>query len=62
MKFKVEKAVLLQGIQTVQNVITTKATLPILSHILIETQQDKLRLTATDLDIGISCVDRKSVV
>jgi DNA polymerase-3 subunit beta len=56
MKFKAEKDVLLNGIQVVQNVITTKATLPILSHILIETQQDSLRLTATDLDVGISCV------
>jgi DNA polymerase-3 subunit beta len=56
MKFNVEKEVLLNGIQTVQNVITTKSALPILSHILIETYQDKLKLTATDLDIGISCV------
>jgi DNA polymerase-3 subunit beta len=56
MKFKVEKEVLLNGIQIVQNVITTKSALPILSHILIETQQDTLKLTATDLDIGISCV------
>ncbi|MFA4990049.1 MAG: DNA polymerase III subunit beta [Candidatus Omnitrophota bacterium] len=56
MKLKIEKDVLLNGIQTVQNVITTKATLPILANILIETQQNSLRLTATDLDIGISCV------
>jgi len=56
MKLKIEKAVLLNGIQTVQNVITAKSTLPILSHILIETQSDGLRLTATDLDVGISCV------
>lgn len=55
MKFKVEKDVLLKGIQIVQNVIVAKATLPILSNILLETQQGKLRLTATDLDIGISC-------
>jgi len=56
MKFKSTKDVLISGIQTVQNVITTKSTLPILSNILIETQQDGLRLTATDLDVGISCV------
>jgi len=30
--------------------------LPILSNILLETQSGGLRLTATDLDIGISCV------
>lgn len=56
MRLAVEKDVLLNGIQTVQNVITTKAALPILSNILLETQADGLRLTATDLDIGISCV------
>jgi len=56
MKIKVEKSVLLNAIQIVQNVITTKSALPILSNILLETQRDHLRLTATDLDIGISCV------
>jgi DNA polymerase-3 subunit beta len=56
MKLKAQKADLIGGIQTVQNVITSKAALPILSHILIETGQGGLRLTATDLDIGISCV------
>jgi len=56
MKFKAEKGILLNGIQTVQNIITAKSALPILSNILIETQQDGLRLTATDLDVGISCV------
>ncbi len=56
MKFKVNKDSLLNGIQVVQNVITAKSTLPILSNILLESQSKDLRLTATDLDIGISCV------
>ncbi len=56
MELKVEKETLVNAIQTVENVITAKAVLPILSHILIEAQQDTLKLTATDLDIGISCV------
>ncbi|MFA5099623.1 MAG: DNA polymerase III subunit beta [Candidatus Omnitrophota bacterium] len=56
MKFKVEKDVLIQGLDTIQNVISAKATLPILSNFLIETQKDGLRMTATDLNIGISCV------
>jgi len=56
MKFKVDKNNLVTAIQTVQNVITTKSALPILSNILIETQQEAIRLTATDLDIGITCV------
>ncbi len=56
MKFKIQKSDLLSGIQTVQNIITTKAALPILSNVLLETQTDGLKLTATDLDVGISCV------
>ncbi len=55
MKFKVEKNQLLNAIGAVQNVITSKSALPILSSILIETQTNLLRLTATDLDIGITC-------
>lgn len=56
MKFSVDKSVLIEGIQAVQNIISSKAALPILSHILLETGNNNLRLTATDLDIGISCV------
>lgn len=56
MKLKIERKNLLNAVQVVQNVITPRATLPILSNILIETQPDNLKLTATDLDIGISCV------
>ncbi len=56
MKFKINRDILLKGIETIQNVVSAKATLPILSNFLIETQKDNLRLTATDLNIGISCV------
>ncbi len=56
MKFKVSKQDFLNGIQIVQNVVSPRATLPILSNILIESQANSLRLVATDLDIGISCV------
>jgi len=56
MKFKSDKTALLNAVQSVYNVISVKAPLPILANILIETAQDVIRLTATDLDIGISCV------
>jgi len=55
MKVRLNKTTLLNGIQTVQNVIISKVSLPILANVLIETQQDVLKLTATDLDIGITC-------
>jgi len=55
MKFKVPKDILLSAIQKVQNIVSSKATLPILSNILMDVKKPKLKLNATDLDIGISC-------
>ena len=55
MKIKAKKEDLLLGIQTVQNVVSTRNTLPILTNILVETKKNILKLNATDLDIGISC-------
>jgi DNA polymerase-3 subunit beta len=54
MKIKTAKEPLLKAIQILQGVISSKATLPILSNILIEAQNSKLHMVATDLDVGIS--------
>ena len=53
MEFTILKETLVDGIQTVQNAITQKSSLPILSNVLLEIDQKELKLTATDLDIGI---------
>lgn len=62
MRLKAKKENLLNGIQVVQGVITTKSALPILSNILLETSQNRLKLTTTDLDIGINCAIDVDVV
>lgn len=54
MRINITKESLLAGIQAVSGVITSKNTLPILSNFLIETAKDGIRITATDLDIGIT--------
>ena len=54
MKIKIKKGELLKGVQVVGNIITQKNMLPILSNILFETTKNKVKLTTTDLDIGIS--------
>jgi len=54
MKIKTEKEALFKATQILQNVISVKTTLPILSNILIETQKEKIFMAATDLDVGIS--------
>ena len=54
MKFSVSKDHLLAGLQTVQNVVSTRTTLPILSNVLLRADEGELRLTTTDLDVGVS--------
>jgi DNA polymerase-3 subunit beta len=53
MKFSVSKEKLLEGLQTVQNVVSTRTTLPILSNVLLHASDGILRLTTTDLDVGV---------
>src|SRR6202043_4269057 len=38
---------------TVQNVVSTRTTLPILSNVLLQAADGKIRLTTTDLDVGV---------
>ena len=46
---------LAKGLATVGRAVATRSTLPILSNILLETDQRRLRLAATNLEIGVSC-------
>jgi DNA polymerase III subunit beta len=55
MKFSIPKDQLLNGLQAVQNVVSTRTTLPILSNVLLQAEEQKLTLTATDLDVTVSC-------
>ncbi|HEX7930761.1 MAG TPA: DNA polymerase III subunit beta, partial [Sphingomicrobium sp.] len=51
MKATIERATLLKSLGHVQSVVERRNTIPILSNILMEAEGDRLRLTATDLDI-----------
>ncbi len=55
MKLTIAKEQLLQGLQAVQNIVSTRTTLPILSNVLLQADGNRLELTATDLDVTISC-------
>ncbi len=55
MKFIIEQKVFHKALQKVNRAVSTKGTLPILSGILLQASSDNsLKLTATDLEIGIS--------
>jgi len=56
MKLTIAKEAMLNGLQTVQNIVGTRTTLPILSNVLMRAAEQRLELTATDLDVTISCV------
>jgi DNA polymerase III subunit beta len=53
MKFTLSRDKLLEVLQQVQSVVSTRTTLPILSNILIKAQKSGLSMTATDLDVGV---------
>lgn len=54
MKVYFMKNNLLTGVQIAQDVVSSKTTLPILSNFLIEASSDGVKITATDLDVGIT--------
>jgi DNA polymerase III subunit beta len=53
MKIRFSKEQFLDGLQQVQNVVSLRTTLPILSNVLIKAEPSGLQLTTTDLDIGV---------
>jgi DNA polymerase-3 subunit beta len=55
MNLSIAKDQLIHGLQSVQNVVSTRTTLPILSNVLLRAEDNRLELTATDLDVTITC-------
>lgn len=55
MNLTIAKEQLLNGLQAVQNVVSTRTTLPILSNVLMRAEGERLEFTATDLDVTICC-------
>jgi len=54
MKFKIAREVLVSGLQDVIHVVGSRSTLPILSNVLIEASKGQIKLSTTDLDVGVS--------
>jgi len=61
MNLTIAKEKLIHGLQSVQNVVSTRTTLPILSNVLMKAEDNKVEFTATDLDVTISCTVDASV-
>lgn len=53
MKIHCSKADLSRGVQTIQSALSARTTLPILLNFLVETENSKLKLVSTDLEMGV---------
>jgi len=53
MNFTIEKEVFLKGLARVQGIVEKRNTIPVLSNVLLEGEDGELRLTATDLEVGM---------
>jgi len=55
MNLTITKEQIIAGLQAVQNVVSTRTTLPILSNVLLRAEGSHLEFTATDLDVTVAC-------
>jgi DNA polymerase-3 subunit beta len=55
MKLTILQENLARGLSTVSRAVSPRSTLPVLSNILIATDEGRLRLSATNLELGITC-------
>ena len=55
MNLTITKEQIISGLQAVQNVVSTRTTLPILSNVLIRAEKESVEFTATDLDVTVAC-------
>lgn len=55
MKLSCSQPELSRGLSIVNRAVATRSTMPILANILIETDEDRVKLSATNLEIGITC-------
>lgn len=56
MKITCKQQDLSRGLSIVSHAVSSRSTLPILANILLSTEQGRLKLSATNLEIGINCL------
>ena len=55
MKVTVLQESLARGLSTVSRAVSPRSTLPVLSNVLVASDEGRLRLSATNLELGITC-------
>jgi DNA polymerase-3 subunit beta len=61
MEFTIAKSDLVRELGLMQGVVEKRTTIPILSNVLIEAADDRITLTATDLELGLRCTSPAKV-
>lgn len=62
MKFICSKANLLSGVQRVSRAVPSKTTMSILECIMVDAQNDRIKLTANDMELGIETVIEGTII
>jgi DNA polymerase-3 subunit beta len=62
MNISITKDQIIAGLQAVQNVVSTRTTLPILSNVLLRAESGHVEFTATDLDVSVTCKVEAKVI
>lgn len=55
MKIKILRSPFLEGLKTVQNVVASKTSLPVLQNVLLKADGNTLEMTTSDLDMTVRC-------
>src|SRR5512135_2349843 len=55
MKVTVNQQQLAHGLSIVARAVSPRSTLPVLANVLVATDEGRLRLSATNLELGITC-------
>src|SRR5512136_2099334 len=55
MKVSVLQENLARGLSVVSRAVSPRSTLPVLANVLVATDEGRLRLSATNLELGITC-------
>ena len=53
MEFRIEKEIFLRALQKIQGIVEKRTSVPILSNVLIESSENCIYITATDLEVGM---------
>lgn len=61
MEFKCSKDILYLGVQSVERIVSTRSTLPIIGNILLEASKSGIKISANNLEIGMEVMIKSNV-